>query len=379
MINSLYIIIIMFISILALIPLVSYINENKIIILNNRNRINNIDGLRGYLAIGVFVHHFMITYYWHRIGHWVSLSQNFINNLGQISVVLFFMITGYLFFSKIMRSKFNIKSFFIKRFFRLAPLYYFIIFLMLLVIFSQQKFVLYEDYGLLSKHIAKWLLFLQADINNYSNTVHINITKITAGVTWTLIYEWIFYISLPILFIGLKKSKILFYIICCLVLYYAIYPVNINLYYFTLNSLFLVLFFFGFIFVQMEHVKDKINFDNNIISFINIATLLFITLFFETSYGVTQFVLLGGVFSMIVLGNSLFGILKLNFSRILGEISYSIYLLHGIVLFIIYKLLLNVKLEIYHMPIVLFVVILFSLWTYKFIEKPMIQLGRKYR
>jgi uncharacterized membrane protein len=34
------------------------------------NRLGAIDGLRGYLAIFVFFHHVVVTYYWKRDGYW---------------------------------------------------------------------------------------------------------------------------------------------------------------------------------------------------------------------------------------------------------------------------------------------------------------------
>ena len=340
--------------------------------IKDTNSITTINGLRGYLAIGVFFHHYIISYYWYLSGSWIRPPQDFINNLGQAFVILFFYISGYLFFRKIINmSSLNIWTFFIKRFFRLAPLYYFVLLIMFFILFYQQNFMLYEPLNELVKHIAKWFLFLQADVNKF-----LGITHITAGVTWTLMYEVSFYIVIPILFILIKKIQAIFMLLLVYVIYLAIYPQTIDLKYFSLNSLFFVLFFMGYIFVHLEKRLKKYYFNNNLISTIVVSLLSFELFYFKSSYGVGQFMILAIVFALIILGNSIFGILNSNFSRILGEISYSIYLVHGLVLYILFNIFTHGMLEIYYMPFILSMIVLISLLTYKYIELPMIIYGK---
>ena len=79
------------------------------------NRFISIDGLRGFLGVSVFIHH---AYFWKvflKTNQWSSSGNYIYNQLGQTSVSLFFMITGFLFLNKIISSK-NIKwkMFFIK-------------------------------------------------------------------------------------------------------------------------------------------------------------------------------------------------------------------------------------------------------------------------
>lgn len=64
-------------------------------------RYASIDGLRGYLAFFVFLHHSCIWYFFLRTGQWQAPPSNLYNHFGQSSVALFFMITGFLFFSKL--------------------------------------------------------------------------------------------------------------------------------------------------------------------------------------------------------------------------------------------------------------------------------------
>lgn len=79
---------------------------------------------------------------------------------------------------------------------RLYPLYLFSISLVFIVIIYLSKGHLQESYWKLFKHVSSWILFGlfgMADINEQARTHIIN-----AGVTWSLSYEWIFYLSMPI-------------------------------------------------------------------------------------------------------------------------------------------------------------------------------------
>ena len=62
---------------------------------SSESRYASIDGLRGYLAFGVFVHHAIITLIFLRTGVFDFPPSNFYSQLGQGSVALFFMITGF--------------------------------------------------------------------------------------------------------------------------------------------------------------------------------------------------------------------------------------------------------------------------------------------
>lgn len=56
---------------------------------NNSNRNLKIDGLRGVLAVSVFFHHTVISYYWIKNGTWEPIDNIAIMNLGSVSVSLF--------------------------------------------------------------------------------------------------------------------------------------------------------------------------------------------------------------------------------------------------------------------------------------------------
>ncbi|MGJ7104041.1 acyltransferase family protein [Morganella morganii] len=82
---------------------------------NNSNRNLKIDGLRGVLAVSVFFHHTVISYYWIKNGTWEPIDNIAIMNLGSVSVSLFFMITGYLFYKIAIKIKAQAGELFIYR------------------------------------------------------------------------------------------------------------------------------------------------------------------------------------------------------------------------------------------------------------------------
>jgi peptidoglycan/LPS O-acetylase OafA/YrhL len=86
-------------------------------------RIGCFDGLRGYLAVGVFMYHCLIWLYVLQGHEWSPPPGNAYANLGQATVALFFMITSILFYPKILRrlSGSEWLAHFISRIFRAHP------------------------------------------------------------------------------------------------------------------------------------------------------------------------------------------------------------------------------------------------------------------
>ncbi len=362
----------LFLSIIFSIIAINFFLRNNFMVLEN-NRITNIDGLRGYLAIGVFFHHYIITYGWKMTGLWERPANSFFNNLGVFSVCMFFIVTGYLFSRVILSENLNVYSFFKKRVYRLMPLYYLVIILMFLVVFIDSNFELNVSLELLAKQIFMWLVFLRATMNDYANT-----SQVTAGVTWTLIYEWLFYLSVPVFFY-LKRFKYLMFLIIFSLLYLSLNEVVFH----SLNAKYMMLFFIGFIvYVVQDRIKFNFNFDTILMSTINLLLILLTIVFFD-SYSVYHYLLLGLIFAMVVFGNSLFGLFKKPFSVALGEITYSIYLIHGIVLYILFTILFKDfvvnygNVYFYILPLISILVVSISVITYKYIELPFMQKGKK--
>ncbi|NNG63087.1 acyltransferase, partial [Pseudomonas fragi] len=66
-----------------------------------QSRYASVDGLRGYLAFGVFVHHMAIIWVFLHTGVFDVPKSKFYAQIGLASVALFFMITGFLFWGRL--------------------------------------------------------------------------------------------------------------------------------------------------------------------------------------------------------------------------------------------------------------------------------------
>ncbi len=110
-----------------------------------------------------------------------------------------------------------------------------------------------------------------------------------------------------------------------------------------------------------------------------VAILCLATTFtvYPTAYTIPALLLLAGSFLIIACGNSLYGILQQPASMVLGEMAYGLYLLHSVVLFVTYRLLLGESAATFspveHWAIVLCQVpalILMCFATFRLVEKP---------
>ena len=169
-----------------------------------------IDGLRGFLAFFVFLHHAMVMYFYLRTGHWEIPISHLYNHFGRSSVSLFFMITAFLFYSKLIEGAENPIDWlklYRSRILRLCPLYFSFLLLMALIVAILLNFQIHENAALFWTQVFQWLTFTifgRPDIEGIDS----NWIVIMAGATWTLPYEWIFYLSLPILALTIKPSPL---------------------------------------------------------------------------------------------------------------------------------------------------------------------------
>ncbi|MDX6814851.1 acyltransferase [Klebsiella quasipneumoniae] len=342
------------------------------------NRYGMIDGLRGFLAIFVFFHHFYIFYFWKINGKWTSPDVFYIEKLGVASVSIFFMITGFLFINKIKSLNVDWAKLFISRVFRIVPLYLVVVVVTIFYSFFVFDFHLKVSFLTLIKDILKWCLFIGDDVNSYSDA-----RRVTAGVTWTLKYEWLFYFSLPFLLLFLKnKYCALLLILLSFILYFN----NIHLSPFF-ESKYLVFFMYGGL---ASYLHTKIFNSFRVQDFIrsklsSVFSLMCLIYMFASNRSIFDIdVSLAGFifFIFVVLGNDLFGVLRLFSSRLLGEISYSVYLLHGIIIYTLFNFIpaFNLSTSFYFlllMPITSVLVCIISVFSFKFIEQQCISTGKK--
>lgn len=140
----------------------------------NPVKYQTIEGLRGYLAYFVLLHHFSVWFFYLQSGTWEIPLSHFFTHLGESGVGLFFMISAFLFTLKALNDKpIDWKVFFLRRFLRLFPVYFFSVLCIIFIAFAVAGFKLQTSPLNLLSSILKWVGFTYlsgANINNLDNT-----------------------------------------------------------------------------------------------------------------------------------------------------------------------------------------------------------------
>tara|TARA_R100000750_G_scaffold60430_1_gene49845 strand:+ start:788 stop:1738 length:951 start_codon:yes stop_codon:yes gene_type:complete len=243
------------------------------------------------------------------------------------------MITGFLFYSKILRDRDKETDWtylYTSRLLRLTPLYLFAILTMFTIVTFVSDNEHIEPLKNSINNAVKWILFTipgAPDLNGVKST-----SIIMAGVTWSLPYEWLFYASLPVISLLAAGTARL----TTVAMSTAAIVCIINV--FDPASIHIKTFIGGMLCAAMlyKNIGSQLVKSSTYSLFI-IALLAILVINFPTSHGNIQLGILTLVFYGIASGNNLFGILSLKISRTLGEMAYSIYLLHGIILYIYFN------------------------------------------
>lgn len=292
-----------------------------------RDRFAAIDGLRGLLAFGVFGHHAVVVPSYLQTGIWQAPPSSFYTLIGEMGVALFFVVTGFLFWRKLLHEHGmpDWKQLYIGRIFRIAPVYLVAVAVVLAVVWSRTRYELREPFPEVFFDTTRWLglgLLGQPDVNQYQDT-----GRLLAGVTWTLRYEWLFYLCLPLLALFARRHWHLSFALggalaCC----------ALHVVYQTPPALYAGLFFFGMIPASLDQLGLRICVGRKLAPVITLACLWLLFTQYSTVMGAAQLLLMGIFFSVLSVGDASLEVLKARPVRRLGEISYSVYLLHGLVL-----------------------------------------------
>jgi peptidoglycan/LPS O-acetylase OafA/YrhL len=187
------------------------------------------------------------------------------------------------------------------------------------------------------RELGRWLalgLYNLRDINNYPNA-----SKVLADVTWSLRDEWLFYLSLPLLAIAASQAK--------LHLPFAVTALTISLIYVVVytqpaitapDSVCVALFLVGVTCGSLVRNGMAAKLPDLLASAIAAILICVIFIAFDTSHGAGATVLLGAVFYLIASGCSFFGLLTSRPARRLGDVSYGIYLLQGLVFIAVFAI-----------------------------------------
>jgi peptidoglycan/LPS O-acetylase OafA/YrhL len=342
-------------------------------------RIGCLDGLRGYLALSVLIHHFIVWLQVTRLGGtWSPPEIYLFNNLGQGGVTLFFMTTGLVFYPRILAGfhKTFWPAIYISRFFRIVPLIVFSVAVITLLILLRIGFHADASYfSAAAEWISSWK---EVDLLGYPDSGRLN-----AYVLWSLRYEWIFYlVLLPTCAFGMDVLKGR----------WPNWTLPIALLFATLSLRFLPglyehtkyfpLFALGMLAYQCQQNKTiRHCLSSKTMTLPALGCLLLGLVSAPTPYGLLQLPLYAFFFTAVACGNDLFGILRTTGSLLLGECSYSIYILHGILLDILFvegtplTRQFTTSLLPVLLPLVAVTIACLTPMTYLCIERPAIRLG----
>jgi peptidoglycan/LPS O-acetylase OafA/YrhL len=290
---------------------------------NMHSKYRNIDGIRGFLAFGVFIHHAIFYYFYLQTGIWGGSKYRFYNLSGQFSVSIFFMITGFLFWQKVImqNGKIEYQKLIKSRITRIAPMYFFAIFVTFIIGLCCSNFKLHTSFLQTSKNIISWLFLGIQTIIPY-NINNIDLVPLAPPI-WTLHYEWLFYLTLPItalFYRFINKITMLFVLFILQILTMKI------------HFRFEMIFISGIICAHLS-LNDKIYQYLKSSKLLEIAGIFsfLLSMFFLGGYYDYKATIFGTIF-FIYLVNSDSKILKFllqnKASKALGLSSYSIYMLH---------------------------------------------------
>lgn len=347
------------------------------------DRYGSLDGLRGILAFGVVTHHALTAYIYFTTGAWDWSRNPVLNHLGQTTVAIFFMITGFLFTEKCTARSLNWRSLYISRIARLAPLYSIVVVIVFAAVLALSDFTLRVPPAELLKQFVQWLAFVclgRPDINGMAMS-----WTLIAGVNWSLKFEWAFYLfGVPLLFaVSRVLSRGSMFVGSLGLLAAAIVLVGIRG---ELDGapLYMLHFLCGitsaFIY---ENKLGRAVISSRMFHLVAASSAILLG-FVPNSHNALALVVALLIFLASIGGLSIFGILKRPSAVWLGDISYGVYLIHGLILYAtLYALREHGLLPYFGSPLFIgilptigaVVTILASL-SYVYIEKPMIALGR---
>lgn len=368
-------------------------------------RTDTLDGLRGFLALSVFATHAIVHYDYLLTDVWKPSTAQFYNVAGVVSVVLFFMLTGFLFWNKLLKAsgRPSWKELYIGRVFRLGPMYVAVVLVMICVVAYRTNF----QWQVPPLHaIASALAWLALGIVPPPPTIngYVGTATILAGVTWTLFFEWLFYFSLPILAVFVRRRRHLAFtttvvVLCLLTILVATWNGGFQpgvkprpiLMLAVLAELLLMLGS-GMFVASLLHsgIGEKLGLERRRWSLVALLCLglVFAILLSTRNIGMLQLMALcplTGVFFLIVCsGNRLFGALSWPASRRLSSMSYSIYLSQGIAMVAVFAIpgvkayALTGTVQFWIVNIVCALVLCLSaLISYLYIEEPGIRMGKR--
>lgn len=327
-----------------------------------KKKFDSLQVLRGLAALGVVIHHIDQTFFNFSSHIWII---RLFGKHGNFGVDIFFVLSGIIMFFSLSHSRKKGSTFFIDRALRIFPIYW-----LLTTVYLVSSMFLPQDSIHLQcsteKIIRSYFLFPQS-ISGWFPLLYVG---------WTLVYEMFFYTILSVaLMIDKKRSLLItFLVVSALPFVLGDFPLlghrNILLLEFSVGLS------IGYIYQRFQFQrKDKLV--RTVVALVTLvaASLLLMFLNKYMELGKAKRIAMAGMIlvTFLVIDEywRLFGKLTI-FLVWLGDVSYSTYLLHPIILVWVKLMYDHTNSSILkNALIVVFVLItyLFSIFSYRYIEK----------
>ncbi|MFJ1336753.1 acyltransferase family protein [Pseudomonas caricapapayae] len=334
------------------------------------SRFPTLDGLRGLCASSVFIHHSVMAYGFYAAGKWKPVSGvssydgNYMGHLGSVGVMLFFMVTGFLFSDRLIRNsgREDWVGFYRKRIRRIAPLYFFVVLtvIAICVISDAIKGSFLVGYG----QALQWFGFGFFPLSSLGMTGFT--WTMVCGVLWTLAIEWQFYFLLPAIGVFCTRNRTFLTFVGAVSVLSVMLALSKGIE--VKTAVIALCFCAGAIAAHLHSTPWRKHLASWPMAVLSVALLAIDIKYRFSSYNLLSFLSVALIFLCASNGNSFFGILNFRPMKFLGVISYSVYLCHGLVLFGASKAV-SLGMSQYAMLAALLLVPFCAL-TYRYVERP---------
>jgi peptidoglycan/LPS O-acetylase OafA/YrhL len=355
--------------------------SNRMERLNNSVIFAGIDTTRTILALLVAIGHFFL---------WNSVTDKFPSSFF-LAVDFFFVISGFVLMQKVLLSPsvnfdYFFKKFLCSRLYRLFPLYLFTFILSIFLLIIQ--FGMHFD----AFYYVFISLFLFHAMGFKTDAQHL-FADTSIGIGWSISVElWMGLIFFSFVYLLRSKKELLLIFLSCIAFLSALLMTNFspNLMNVNLQRMGNVMTFgairglegfaIGAISFLLYH-KVRKTMRLNLVTIIEciffaIPVLLFVKFSYDRQNEFLAPFLFAPILILIALNQGLISrFLSMNFWNPIRTLSYSIYLIHPLLILMYRKL--NLEFNAVNGLIYLLLLIFLSIFSYKFIEKPFILFGKK--
>ncbi|ATL41824.1 hypothetical protein CQS02_00160 [Elizabethkingia miricola] len=354
----------------------------------------NLNGLRFIAATIVIIHHieqirniFGIHNYW---------NNSFVHEIGKLGVILFFSLSGFLITYLLLNERdvngsINIKNFYLRRIFRIWPLYYLIVILAFFILpnfsifYFPDKTISYTNFPI--KEFIGYIVMLPNLVLSHFPVIPY------ASQAWSIGTEEQFYLIWPLIFMFFIRKEFVTMLILIFVYIFTkkilseytpsptVFNINILSFWNTFNIDCMAI---GGLFAYVQYYKIKF-FTFLVNDYLFILTF-FISIFLISigkNFGLFNYEIYSILFSIIILNlacnNGISNILEYKPIEYLGSISYGLYMYHVII--IVPVIYFTKKYNIYNSFIIYVLVFGFTICishlSYKYYEAPFLRLKNK--